>query len=210
VEPLQAEEHLATLYAAARPGVRAYVRLRPWILPLATIDQRLPRQGLILDIGCGYGVLTNLLALSSKERLVVGIDRDQERIAVAHRTIGGRPNIAFLVADALSIPFCAWDGIVLTDFLHHLPRPDQDRFLAEVRACLQPGGVMAIREVGDLPRWKHLMSCLADRLLYPRDRIAYRRPQELIAFLEHLGFTVDWMPDHEGRPFCTYLYICRL
>lgn len=203
-------ERLAALYASAGPGVRAYVRLRPWILPFEAIDRSLPRQGLIVDVGCGYGVLTNLLALGAEGRFVLGIDRDPKRIAVARKTVGNRPNIAFLVADALRIPCATWDGIVLTDFLHHLPRPEQDRFLAEVRKRLRPGGMVAIREVGERPRWKRLMSRLADALLYPGDRIAYRRPAELIAFLEQLGFAVEWLPDHPGRPFCTYLYLCRI
>ncbi|MGC8874799.1 MAG: class I SAM-dependent methyltransferase [Chloroflexia bacterium] len=204
------EKMVAGLYGTAAPGVRAYVRLRPWILPFEAIDRSVPQRGLILDVGCGYGVLANWLALSARERFVVGIDRDVKRIVVAQRTVGNRTNIAFLVADALRVPLEAWDGIVLTDFLHHLPRPEQDRFLVEVHRRLRPCGVLAIREVGERPRWKHLMSRLADGVLYPGDRIAYRRPSELIAFLEGLGFAVEWQPDHPGRPFCTYLYICRL
>lgn len=204
------EAALRALYTSAGPTVRAYVRFRPWILPFEAIDRSLPQRGLIVDVGCGYGVLANLLALSAPDRFVLGIDRDPERIAVARKTVGARSNLAFLVADALHVPCAAWDGIVLTDFLHHLPLSEQDRFLAEARGRLRPGGVMAIREVGERPRWKRAMSRLADTFLYPGDRIAYRRPSELIACLERLGFAVEWLPDHLGRPFCTYLYICRL
>ncbi|MDB5235136.1 MAG: phospholipid/glycerol acyltransferase, partial [Hymenobacter sp.] len=43
----------------------------------------LPKKGRILDIGCGYGFMANMLALSSKSRVVKGIDFDEENITVA-------------------------------------------------------------------------------------------------------------------------------
>jgi len=201
--------HLAPLYARAGLRTRWYVRLRPYILPVDAIDRCLPQQGLILDVGCGYGVLTNMLAMRAPGRFLVGLDADAERIAIAQGTVGNRPNVAFLVADALHVPSRGYDGIVLTDFLHHLPIEAQNDFLRQASRKLNPGGVMAIREVGDSPRWKHAMSHLADRVLYPRDRIHYRRPAELTATLHALGFDVEVMPDHRRSPFCTYLYVCR-
>ena len=201
-------EELERLYAEADARTRWYVRLRPSILPFGAIDRCLPREGLILDVGCGYGVLTNMLALGAPHRFLVGVDSDAGRIATAQGTVGERRNVAFLVGDALGLPCRHYAGIVLTDFLHHLPLPAQDDFLRQVSDALEAGGVMAVREVGDSPRWKHTMSHLADRLLYPRDRVNYRRPVELVATLRSLDFDVRVVPDHQGSPFCTYLYIC--
>jgi len=50
------------------------------------------------------------------------------------------------VLDASHLPFVARSlrGIVMTDVLHHLPRPRQ--FFAEATRCIRPGGVIAMVE----------------------------------------------------------------
>src|SRR5690606_15650741 len=43
----------------------------------------LPRNGQIVDIGCGYGFMAMSLGLVSSQRKVLGVDYDTEKIAVA-------------------------------------------------------------------------------------------------------------------------------
>jgi len=58
----------------------------------------LPQNGVIVDLGCGYGLISNLLAFEL-ERLVIGVELSAPRIAAALQSIKDRRNIEFYAAD---------------------------------------------------------------------------------------------------------------
>src|SRR5947209_18095343 len=78
------------LYARQSVGVRLYVRLRLafGLLSADLLNSYLAADGTVVDIGCGYGVLANQLALGHEGRSVLGIDSDPRRIGVARSTVG--------------------------------------------------------------------------------------------------------------------------
>jgi SAM-dependent methyltransferase len=59
----------------------------------------------VLDVGCGSGWATRLIAETAVNGRVVGIDISDEMIAVAQSSSAGFPNIDFKVASAESLPF---------------------------------------------------------------------------------------------------------
>ncbi|GAA4371111.1 MMPL family transporter [Hymenobacter saemangeumensis] len=109
-------------------------------------DQLLPRRGHILDIGCGYGFMANMLALTSKERQVQALDYDYEKIMVAQNGFVGRGNVGFAYANALEARFPAQDGIVLSDVLHYLQPEEQAALLQKCADNLNAGGILIIRD----------------------------------------------------------------
>jgi hypothetical protein len=50
------------------------------------LDALVPRHGFILDLGCGYGVVTHWLAAYTDTRTFLGIDYDEDKIRVAQRS----------------------------------------------------------------------------------------------------------------------------
>lgn len=92
-----------------------------------------PRQA-ILDLGCGTGTLTHELA--GRAGRVVGIDASPEMVATARRSF---PNIEFLVADALELPFENQFEVVFSNAVLHWLR-DHERLLKNIRRALKPGG----------------------------------------------------------------------
>ena len=60
--------------------LRLYVWMKMVLVPYEQISRFVPKSGEILDIGCGYGVLSIFLALESFHRRILGIDPNAARI----------------------------------------------------------------------------------------------------------------------------------
>src|SRR5262245_3112847 len=58
----------------------------------------------VVDLGCGVGWATRVLAQQASRGLVIGVDLSDRMIAQARTTYRNPPNALFLVADASRIP----------------------------------------------------------------------------------------------------------
>jgi SAM-dependent methyltransferase len=145
-------------------GLRDDLRLRQrWFgSPFAAVEPYVPREGDVLDLGCGFGVLGAWLALTRPARRVVGLDVDEAKIARGRAWYGHLPNLALSHADLAATPLPASDAIVIYDVLHHLP--DADATLAAAARALRPGGVLVVKENDVTPAWKHAVSLGVERV----------------------------------------------
>ena len=71
---------IINLYPFLWPKI--YVFFRTIILPIDKIEKLLPTKGLILDVGCGYG-LTSIFFAKNKKRQIIGSEIDKNRIILA-------------------------------------------------------------------------------------------------------------------------------
>jgi SAM-dependent methyltransferase len=95
------------------------------------------RPGRVLDLACGVGYGTKLLAERSGNP-VLGADLSREAIEYARSRYQG-PGIEFRVADAMTFADPAgFDSIVSLETVEHLPDPHG--FLAHAVSLLRPGG----------------------------------------------------------------------
>ena len=98
---------------------------------------RLPRGRRVLEVGCGRGVaLGPLGALLEPERLV-GIDVDEDALAVARSA----SDAELLCADVRELPFAdgAFDVVVDFGTCYHVSQPE--RALREIARVLAPSGL---------------------------------------------------------------------
>jgi len=101
----------------------------------------------ILDVGCGDGRATHLLAtmLTAKGGgSVVGVDASPSQIEYASTTHHA-PHLTFRVADARQLPAeyrRGFDWIVSFNCLHWIP--DLQAVLSSLARCLKPGGKLLI------------------------------------------------------------------
>jgi SAM-dependent methyltransferase len=106
----------------------------------------------VLDVACGTGTL----ALAAKRRVgaggsVSGIDASEEMIARAKAKAAGRGlAVALEVGAAQSLPFgdAAFDVVLCSLAVHHLPAEARAGALAEMRRVLKPEGRALIVEFG--------------------------------------------------------------
>ena len=113
----------------------------------------IPKGGRVLDIGCGTGKLTAILAEKvGPNGYVVGVDPDEERIKIAKETTQARPqnNLKFEVSDAETFPEDKYDLVVCTYVLHWVER--QKAVFERVYNNLRPGGQFAFLPVLHMPK----------------------------------------------------------
>lgn len=97
--------------------------------------------GDILDVGCGVGYGTQILATGGKFRQpVVGIDLAPEAIEYAQNRYSG-PGVRFQVKDAMSLgKHTEFDAIVALEIIEHLDQPGQ--LVKRLAATLRPHGLL--------------------------------------------------------------------
>jgi SAM-dependent methyltransferase len=134
-------------YVFKGPILEWYVRIKMKLENNFDLYTRLiPRTGKILDIGCGYGYVSYLLALTSDKRFITGIDYDPEKIAVANRCFSKNDKIEFILGDITEIKFGRMDGFLLLDVLHYFPVDEQQKLLKDCIDNLNENGVIIIRD----------------------------------------------------------------
>lgn len=180
-------------------------RIRFFTAPYQDLMSYIPAEGFIVDLGCGYGLFSNLLALMSNRRQVLGLDLDAYKIKFANR---GLPNAFFKFADVVKTVISPADCILLIHVLHHFNSYEEQDVL--LRVCydkLKVGGTLLICEVQKYPRWKYLLSKLADFLLYPGEAIFYRFPKQMLPLLKTMSPNIQNVIMHQGTPFSHITYI---
>jgi len=189
---------------------KLYLFLKYLILPMRRIEKMVPREGRILDLGCGKGIFASYLALTSQGRDVIGLDLCSRKIGVAKDTFGLISNLSFVTEDALKLLSNKENlsGIIISDFLHHIDYPLQEKLLRLAYQSLSSRGVMVVKEIDKNGSLRYFSSKLSDYLLYFRDKICYRSQSEWVDLLKRIGFQVENRPAHTifGS---TVLYICK-
>jgi SAM-dependent methyltransferase len=117
-------------------GKRKYKRpalLKEWVAVL-------PKQAVLLDLGCGAGQDARFLATLGHG--VIGLDRTMPLLAFAKRRT---PFVPFMLADMRALPIRAGslDGIWAAASLMHVPKPIARQVLADLRDCVKPNGLLA-------------------------------------------------------------------
>jgi SAM-dependent methyltransferase len=201
---------LVGLYDNQDAYVRFYANFRARLLNLDYYLKFLPRYGLIVDIGCGYGVLANYLSLYCPDNSVFGIDLNCKRINAALKTVGERENITFSAVDVKQWDWPRCTGITMTSFLHHIHTNDQEIVLQKAFQSLEKGGILLIVEVNknEKPLYKYWASYLSDRILYPLSKSYFRDLSDWEDILSRLGFNVS-IEKSKNPFFSGILFICQ-
>jgi ubiquinone/menaquinone biosynthesis C-methylase UbiE len=109
-------------------------------------DAALPPGARVLEVGCGTGAVTRVLATWPGMGEAIGVDPSPVFVARARELARGLPALAFEEADGRSLPFGAdtFDAVVFHTTLCHVPEPDV--MVRNAVRVLRPGGCLAVFE----------------------------------------------------------------
>jgi len=210
--PDSPRKRVLSLYRSAPAMSRAHVAVRWATCPIPAVAAQLPPAGRILDVGCGHGLLALFLALESPDRQIVGVDVDEDKLAVARAAASGLAARFEAVAGG-ELPEGPWRGIGIIDVLYLLSADDQRSLLRSCAEALEPGGVLAVKEMALAPRWKArwnvLQETAAVKLLgiTEGEQFTFLAPADMAAAMAAGGLIVKDRPIHRGYPHPHHLLV---
>lgn len=115
----------------------------------------------VLEIGCGIGSLTGLLANYIKKGHLLSIDLSPESINIAKKNLSKFKNLNLVASDITSYDFnnTLNDVIVLPDVLEHIPLELHFNLFEKMSKILKPGGFVFI----NIPNPEYLEWCIKNR-----------------------------------------------
>lgn len=141
-------EKLIRTFLFKGPVLEWYVRIKSRIDTdlHERIHALVPRDASVVDLGCGYGMLSYLLHWSSEDRRILSVDHDAAKVEVAQNGFSRGEALHFTQADLSTYAPPAADVFILKDVLHYMPKAEQAALLERCSASLPPGGMILVRD----------------------------------------------------------------
>ena len=185
--------------------------------PFRRVAANVPERGRILEVGCGYGLFSNHLALEAKGREVSGIDVDVRKIVHGQRAArqaaahGARADLH--LSPPGEIPDGPWDAIVIVDVLYLLDADAQAGLLRTCTEQLALGGVLVVKEMALVPRWKAAWNRVQETLavkvvnITAGEKLTLLDPGRLGGWMEGGGLVVRHEALDRGYPHPHHLIV---
>lgn len=138
IEP-EIQERLADIIEMRAADPRYQTMVRDYLS-----DIEFPPQAKVLEIGCGTGAVTRILAQWDSVAQAVGVDPSPVFIKRARALAQGISNLSFQEGDgrSLALAASAFDVVVIHTTLSHVPQPE--RLIEQAFRVLRPGGWAAV------------------------------------------------------------------
>jgi 2-polyprenyl-3-methyl-5-hydroxy-6-metoxy-1,4-benzoquinol methylase len=160
------EADIAVAYRRLFIDLRSFARqLEIWI-PAAKVNN-------ILDLGCGEGMLVQILAQVYPRARITGIDITP---AVGRLFKGDTNRVVFKqqsIEDFVLKNKGVFDAVVINDVMHHVPEDIRTQFLREAVKVLKPAGYLILKDWGRAAVPIHMLVYLSDRFI-TGDRVRYK------------------------------------
>lgn len=213
---------IASIFSSAPLSTRSFIWLRWKLTPYREIAAVLPKAGRILDLGCGHGLLSLALSMGSDRREIIGVDHDPARVRLAEGAAARNeifPEPRFKVGDLekalATFGPGSLSGIAMIDILHYLSPGGQAALLHEAARALEPGGILAVREVdpegGVAAIWNRLYENVVTRIGFTRSaraHLEFRSVGGWTTMLEAAGLDVRSEPCGSSL-FSDVLFVAR-
>lgn len=166
---------------------------RSHICPLHEVIREVPAESSVLDVGCGHGLLLNLLASLGRIRQGHGFDVAAPAVAVAMQ-VADRQRLSSFVkfehrAVEQGIPSLGLEVVTVIDVLHHVPDEHKLAFVDALCDAVPRGGLLIIKDMVDKPRWRAFANRLHD-LVMARQWVEHVGPDKVEHWAVRRGMSV--------------------
>ena len=145
----------------------------------------------MLDLGCGWGGVVLDAAQEGHARSIVGIEPDEERLAIARELLkecgATRAEVFRGIGEKLPFPDNSFDIVASYQVFEHVQNPAD--VMAEVARVLKPGGVFHFSTPNYMAFWEpHYKIFWFPLLPKPLGRLYLRLRGRKTGFLGHLNY----------------------
>ncbi len=208
---------LLSRFSNASISTRLFLLARWYLTPYSQMTAYLPRQGKILDLGCGHGLFALAAVLQSPTREVIGVDHDADRIGLGSKALEDLSQIRLkqgIFSDFETFPL-PYAGVAMIDVLHYFKSETQENILKQAYDLLAVGGILLVREVepnsGMISSWNRLYEKIATRIGFTHAEekdLHFRSKLAWCELMQKIGFKVTWK-HCSSVVFADILFICE-
>lgn len=151
---------------------------------IASIRANVDAPAELLEIGCGDGLVTERLAVGFPNTALTGIDICAEPGRLYR---GDRSRARFLRSSPQDLSVT--DGeryqlVIISDVLHHVPRPDRALFLSSAARLMATGGTLMLKDWARELTPAYMLGYLSDRLI-TGERVSFLSESQLRSLVQH-------------------------
>tara|TARA_X000000950_G_C13836698_1_gene628497 strand:- start:839 stop:1396 length:558 start_codon:yes stop_codon:yes gene_type:complete len=120
---------------------KLYIYLRKKILPIETIIGLIPNNSIILDLGCGRGIILKSLTNFKK---YVGVDTNTENPTKS------KGKVVFIKEDCVEFikrDLKNYNVFVIIDLIHHVKKSEQELFLNNLINNMKGGDLLIVKDI---------------------------------------------------------------
>ena len=162
------------------------------------IENFVPKKGTILDVGCGHGIFSKLLADTSEKRIVLGIDPSAAKISKALSNYRKTKKLTFKKAYIYEITNNKFDVITIIDVMYLLPEKEKLLMLVNTKRLLKKSGSLILVINGKKPILIHkvlqiqeyIMTTLLKFTYTDFRKVYFEDRNKYIKLLDNAGFEV--------------------
>ncbi len=200
-------------YRGATLGARAFVAARYVVAPMGPLaDELRGLEGVVLSLGSGLSMLERYFAELEPGLSFEGVDCDPAKVDLIARTRRYSPRVSLVQGDATDLDRSGcYEVVLVCDAMHHFPADRHAAVARSVAAALAPGGIVLVKDLDVVPRWKHRWNQVHDRLVAGPEPIYCRSPSEMGRFLAEAGLVVERAEriDHRLTPYAHFIVRAR-
>jgi 2-polyprenyl-3-methyl-5-hydroxy-6-metoxy-1,4-benzoquinol methylase len=194
LNPASIQRLAAVLYAGAgSTKIRLMQEYRSHICPLHEVIREVPPRSSVLDVGCGHGLLLNLLASLGRIRQGHGFDVAAPAVAVAQEVADKRGTSSVVAFEHRSIeqgiPSLGNEVVTVIDVLHHVPDQHKAAFVGALCGVVPKGGRLIVKDMVVRPRWRAAANRIHD-LVMARQWVEHVDPDQVEAWAVRCGMHV--------------------
>lgn len=144
----------------------------------------------VLDLGCGTGLLTQVI--EEKTKRVVGLDLTREMLDEAQLQSKKKDkSVLYILGDAEKLPFLdgQFDCVMTRLTIHHFPQPI--KIVKELARVLKPNGRMIISDIiSDRDPEKQKNHNKVEQLRDP-SHVKFLNEEEILEVIQEAGLVID-------------------